>query len=59
MLSEDEIARFLRAYRRKRQPGHDPNDRVYDREVVDLIRRMTPEELDTLLNGGEEEPDSE
>ena len=54
-LSEAELARFVRAYRRKKRPGHDPNDRAYDRKVVDLIRRMSPEELGALLTGDDED----
>ncbi len=58
-LSEAELAQFLRAYRRKRRPGHDPNDRAYEREVVDLLRRMDPQELDALLSGDDDESDEE
>ena len=45
---------FLRQYRRRAHPGNDPNDRGYDREIEQYIRRLKPEDLDVLLNG---EPD--
>jgi hypothetical protein len=42
---------FLRQYKRRAHPGHDPNDRGYDREIEHYIRRLKPEDLDVLLNG--------
>ena len=45
---------FLRQYKRRAHSGHDPNDRGYDREIEQYIRRLKPEDLDVLLNG---EPD--
>jgi len=54
-LTEDELAIFLRQYKRKRQPGHDPNDRRFDHEIQQAIRRMSPEELDVLMHGDEDE----
>jgi hypothetical protein len=52
---EGEIGVFIRKYARKRYPGMDPNDRRYDREIEQLIRRMKPEELDELLRAGDED----
>jgi hypothetical protein len=46
---------FLQQYRRKAQKGQEPNDRLYDRGIERIIRKLTPEELDTLLNGEEDE----
>jgi len=43
------LAAFVKKYARKAYPGHDPNDRTYDREVEKLIRKMKPEDLDRLL----------
>jgi hypothetical protein len=40
-------------------PGHDPNDRRYDREVERRVKRMDPEELDAMMRGedlGEQRP---
>ena len=46
-----ELGVFAKQYARKKQKGHDPNDRGYDREVEKKIRHMKPEDLDELLNG--------
>lgn len=43
-----EIAVFMRAYGR-RGPSFDPNDRRYDREVEEIVKRMDPRELDAIL----------
>jgi hypothetical protein len=49
---EAEIGRFLQMYRRKKPGGRgEPNDRHYDRKVEALVKRLSPEELDRLLNG--------
>jgi uncharacterized protein (TIGR02996 family) len=48
---EAEATLFLSKYGRKSQPGGDPNDRTYDREVEKRVKRMKPEELDELLRG--------
>jgi len=53
---EREIGLFVRQYARKHYPGRDPNDRGYDREIEEIVRRMTPEELDELMHGA---PDSD
>jgi hypothetical protein len=42
---------FLRQYKRRAHKGYDPNDRQYDREIEQYIRRLKPEDLDVLLNG--------
>lgn len=52
---EGDIGVFVRQYARKNYPGHDPNDRRYDRRIEQHIRRMKPEELDELLRWGEDE----
>ena len=46
---------FLRQYWRNAYPGWDPNDRWYDREIEQYIRRLKPEDLDVLLNGEEDQ----
>ena len=43
------LSLFVQKYARKRYPGHDPNDRTYDREIEKRIRHMTPEQIDRLL----------
>jgi hypothetical protein len=42
----------MKLYRRKKVRGLDPNDRHYDRKVEQLIKRMSPTELDRLLHDG-------
>ena len=54
---EGEVGTFVKQYRRKAYPGHDPNDRRYDRSVEAKIKHMSAEELDELLNGGGNEED--
>lgn len=46
---------FVRQSGRKAHAGHDPNDRAYDRDTVEAIRHMRPEELDQLLRDGDED----
>ena len=45
---------FVQEYGRKAHKGHDPNDRGYDREIEDRVKRMRPEELNRLLEDDEE-----
>jgi hypothetical protein len=49
-----ELGTFMRQYGRKAHPGHDPNDRGYDRKMEHLAKHMDPEELDDLLHGDDE-----
>jgi hypothetical protein len=46
-----ELGTFMRQYGRKAHPGHDPNDRGYDRGVERLVKKMDPAELDELIHG--------
>jgi hypothetical protein len=46
---------FAKQCGRKAHAGHDPNDRAYNRDTVEAVRRMRPEELDRLLRDGEED----
>lgn len=52
---EADIGVFIRQYARKHYPKHDPNDRRYDRKIEQIVRRMSPEELDELMRGADEE----
>ena len=54
-----EIGAFLRQYQRKAHAGHDPNDRGYNREVEALVKRMSPEEFDELVNGLDDDTTAE
>lgn len=53
-LRSDFLNVFIKRYARKKQPGHDPNDRQYDRRVEAKVKRMKPETLDRLLRNGDE-----
>jgi len=46
---------FAKQYARKAQKGVEPNDRRYDQKIAERVRRMSPEELDSLLRDGEDE----
>ena len=48
---EVDIGVFVKQYKRKSYPTHDPNDRRYDREVEEKIKRMSPKEFNDLLYG--------
>ena len=42
---------FIKQYGRKKQKkGSDPNDRQYNRELEEKIKRMKPEEIQELIN---------
>ena len=44
------IGAFLQQYRRRSQKGQEPNDRGYDREIEQYLRKLRPEEVDVLIN---------
>ena len=48
------VANFARAYARKAQKRREPNDRRYDREFEQKIKRLRPDELDRLLRDDED-----
>lgn len=48
---QGELGTFMRQYSRKKHPGHDPNDRGYDRQIEQQMKQMDPRELDELLHG--------
>jgi hypothetical protein len=50
-----QMGAFLQQYQRKAQKGREPNDRHYDHGVEQVIRKLKPEDLDTVLNGEEDE----
>ena len=52
---EAEIGTFIKQYKRKAHAGWDPNDRNYDRELEMKIKNMSPEELDEIMRGEEED----
>lgn len=53
-LKAAELQRFVQQYGRGASPGFDPNDRSYDRELEQKIKRMPPEKLDRLLRDDED-----
>lgn len=52
---EGEVGVFLKKYASRRRAGWDPNDRQYHRGVQALVQRMSPRDLDELMNGGDED----
>jgi hypothetical protein len=48
------IERFLVQYGRRAQKRTEPNDRPFDREVEQSVRRMKPETLDKLMRDDED-----
>ena len=50
-----QLPAFLCEYgRTSRRRGADPNDRHYDRELEQQVKRMDPQELDDLLRSDDE-----
>jgi hypothetical protein len=52
-LATAEVCRFVQQYERKAQKGVEPNDRRYDRKVEKKVKRMRPDQLDSLLRNDE------
>lgn len=52
-----ELGSFVQQYGRKKNPGIDPNDRRYSREVERQVKQMDPLELDELLHGDDDADD--
>ena len=50
-LTEADVGLFLRQHSRNAHPGHDPNDRHYNRQVEKKIKRMKAEDLERLIRG--------
>lgn len=53
----DELGSFVQQYGRKKNPGIDPNDRRYSREIEKQVKQMDPRELDELLHRDEDSDD--
>jgi hypothetical protein len=54
---EAELSLFKKAYGRKKPGGMgEPNDRKYDRKLLNKMNSMSPEELDELMNGNNDGP---
>lgn len=52
-----ETAVYLRQIGRKAQKGREPNDRRFDRELDEKLKRMRPEDVDALIHWiDEDEP---
>ena len=56
---ERDLGKFIQQYKRKHYPGHNANDRKYDRDIEKKIKSMDPSELDELMNGPYDPVDSE
>ena len=53
---EGQIGTFMQQHGRRKPPGRgEPNDRRYDREVEQAVKRMDPYELDEFLRGEAED----
>jgi hypothetical protein len=48
-------ARYLRQIGRQAQKGKEPNDRRFDHELDEKLKRMRPEDVDVLFRLGEDE----
>jgi hypothetical protein len=55
-LKAAEVATFVQQYGRKSQKGVEPNDRRYDRQLEATIKKLPPEELDSLIRDDEDGP---
>lgn len=47
----DAAATYLRKVGRRKQKGQEPNDREHDRKLEQQLKRMRPEDIDTLFHG--------
>ena len=54
-LATARVRLFTDEYGRPKPRGsYEPNDRAYDRKMEEIIRRMSPEELDKLMREDED-----
>jgi hypothetical protein len=53
------IGTFLQQYRRKAQRGVEPNDRHYDRDLEERLKRMRPEDLSRLMSEDDDQERAE
>ena len=49
------IGTFLKQYKRKSDKNIDPNDRSYDRNLEEIIKKMKPDELFCLMYDGDDD----
>jgi hypothetical protein len=54
-LKAAEVAVFAKQYARRRQKGVEPNDRSYDRELEEQLKKLDPIELDRILRDDQED----
>jgi len=54
VLKAETVRTFVKQYGRPAQKGIEPNDRRFEREVEQTVRRMKPEDLDALLRDGDD-----
>jgi len=45
---------FVQQYGRKAQRGMEPNDRRYSRDLEKAVKRLKPDELDSLMRDDQE-----
>lgn len=53
-LKAAKLRHFVQQYGRSASPGCDPNDRGYDRELEQKVKRMPSDQLDRLLREDED-----
>ncbi len=56
---EAKIGTFISQYKRKAHAGSNSNDRSYDRSLEKKIKSMSPEELDELMRGTEDDDEKD
>ena len=47
----DAAAAYLQKVGRRKQKGQEPNDRGHDRQFEQQLKRMRPEDVDSLFRG--------
>ena len=53
-LKSAELQSFVQLYGRKAQKGVEPNDRRYDWDFEQAVKKLKPEDLDRLLRDDED-----
>jgi hypothetical protein len=51
----ERVTNYVKAAGRKVMPGIDPNDRSYDPDFQRKLRRMPPDEFDSLIRRDEDD----
>jgi hypothetical protein len=54
-LKAASVQLFAKEYARRAQRGCEPNDRQFDKKVIEQVKHMKPEDLYRLLHHGEDD----